>query len=330
VPFILHESDWRAQGDLEVHLKSRVLAALLAAIALSAASAQAELSIHFFDKSVYVPGMEIMLKVTIRNSTPDTWRFKLADDKRLSINFDVRTLSNRAVEPSDSYKRALSSSLPVFYRELTIEPGEEYSFVEDLGGYANITEPGSYIITCFMYPELTSRSGTSPALRSNTLSLPVRPGAPTPSAVEYFRAGTATILSAEHIGPDEVVARTIRARQKGLWNEFFLYLDVERLLLENAEQKRSYARESDDGRRRMVASYKADLMSSVVDSDIVTIPSSFEIMETRYGASFGTVIVREKFDYDGFAMIKDYTYELEKRDDIWFIVAYTVINKGTE
>jgi hypothetical protein len=330
VPFILHESDWRAQGDLEVHLKSRVLAALLAALALGVASAQAELSIHFFDKTVYVPGTEILLKVTIRNASPHTWRFKLADDKRLSINFDVRTLTNRVVEPSDAYKRAVSASVPIFYRELSIEPGEEYSFVEDLRNYANITEPGSYVVTCMLFPELATRMASGTSLRSNTLSLPVRPGAPTPSVVDSFRAGTADILTAEHIGPDEVVSRTIRARQKGMWNEFFLYLDVERLLLANAEQKRSYARESDDGRRRMVATYKADLMSNIVDSDIVTVPSSFNIIETKYGSSYGTVIVLEKFDYDGFKMIKEYTYELERRDDIWFIVAYTVINKGTE
>jgi hypothetical protein len=38
----------------------------------------------------------------------------------------------------------------------------------------------------------------------------------------------------------------------------------------------------------------------------------------------------QKFDYDGFKMLKEYTYELERRDDIWFIVAYSVRNKGTE
>jgi len=313
-----------------VHSKSRVLTALFAAFALSAASAQAELSIGFFDKRVYVPGSDVLVKVTVRNDAPSAWRFKLADDKRLSINFDVRSIANRAVEPSDSWKRAMSSSLPVFYREISIQPGEEYSFVANLADYAAITEPGAFVVACTLYPELAGKADPAIALRSNALSLSVRPGAPAPSVAESFRMGTAEILKAERIGPDEVVSRTIHARQKNRWNEFFLYLDVERLLKANADKSRSYDRESDDGRRRMLAAYKADLMTSTVDSDIVVIPSSFEIVETRYGASYGTVVVMQKFDYDGFKMLKEYTYELERRDDIWYIVAYTVRNKGTE
>lgn len=313
-----------------MYLKNRVLTALLAALALSAASAQADISIGFFDKRIYVPGSEVLVKVTIRNGTPETWRFKLADDKRLSIAFDVRSLANRALEPSDSWKRAMSSSSPVFYRELSIQPGEEYSFVEDLADYAAITEPGAFVVVCTLHPELAGRDDPALAIRSNALSLSVRPGAPAPSVVDTFKTGTAEILKAERIGPDEVVSRTISARQKGRWNEFFLYLDVERLLMANADKSRSYGRESDDGRRRMISAYKADLMASVADTDIVMIPSSFEIVETRYGASYGKVVVMQKFDYDGFKMLKEYIYELERRDDVWYIVGYTVKNKGTE
>jgi len=313
-----------------VYPKCRVLTALIAVFALSAAAAQADISISFFDKRVYVPGSDVLVKVTIRNESPVAWRFKLADDKRLSVSFDVRSLSNRVLEPSDAWKRAMSSSLPVFYREVAIQPGEEYSFITNLADYAAIDEPGAFIVVCTLYPELSGKTEKDMVLRSNSLSLAVRPGAPAPSVAQSFRTGTAEILKAERIGPDEVVSRTVTARQKGRWNEFFLYLDVERLLKANADKSRSYDRESDDGRRRMLTAYRADLMSSLVDTDIVVIPSSFEIVETRYGTSYGTVVVMQKFDYDGFKMLKEYTYELERRDDIWFIVAYTVRNKGTE
>lgn len=306
------------------------MAAFIAALALSAAAAQADISISFFDKRIYVPGSEILVKVTVRNDTPSAWRFMLADDKRLSVGFDVRSIANRALEPSDSWKRAMSSSAPVFYREISIQPGEEYAFVENLADYVSIAEPGSFVVACTLYPELTSKASVRAGLRSNALSLSVRPGAPAPAIAESFKAGTAEILKAERIGPDEVVSRTIKARQKGRWNEFFLYLDVERLLKANPDKSRSYDRESDDGRRRMVSAYKADLMASVVDSDIVVIPSAFDILETRYGASYGKVVAMLRFSYDGFAMLKEYTYELERRDDVWFIVAYTVMNKGTE
>jgi hypothetical protein len=313
-----------------VYSRNRLLTALVAVLALGQVVAQTELSIGFFDKRVYVPGAEVLVKVTMRNSSPAVWRFKLADDKRLSITFDVKTMSNRPLEPSDSWKRKMASSTPIFYRELTIEPGEEYSFVEDLRDYVRFTEPGVFMVSCALYPELTRGVSSETAMRSNTLALSIRPGSPAPSAAESFRADTNDILKAERIGPDEVVARTIQARQKSLWNEFFLYLDVESLLKANPEKKRMYDRESDDGRRRMLSAYRTDLMASVVDSDIVVIPSSFEIIETRFGASSGKVTVVEKFKNTGFSMIKEYTYELERRDDIWFIVSYTVINKGTE
>lgn len=303
---------------------------MFAVLAIGQAAAQTELSIGFFDKRIYVPGAEVLLKITVRNDSPTAWRFKLADDKRLSIAFDVKTMSNRSLEPSDSWKRKMSSSSPVFYRELAVEPGEEYSFVEDLRDYVRFAEPGVFVVSCALYPELTRVSSAEGVIRSNTLALSIRPGTPAPSAAESFRADTNEILKAERVSPDEVVARTIRARQKSLWNEFFLYLDVESLLKASPEKKRMYDRESDDGRRRMLAAYRTDLMASVVDSDIVVVPSSFEIVETRFTAAAGKVIVIEKFKNEGFSLIKEYTYELERRDDIWFIVSYTVINKGTE
>lgn len=310
--------------------KSRILTALLALFVLSAAGAQAGVSISFFDKRVYVPGSDVLVRVTIKNDAPASYRLKLADDKRLSVNFDVRSIANRALEPSDAWKRAMSSSAPALYREVAIQPGEEFSFVANLADYVAIVDPGAFIVVCTLFPELSTRPDPGLTLKSNTLSLSVRPGAPAPSVAEAFKAGTAEILKAERISPDEVVSRTIRARQKGQWNEFFLYLDVESLLKANPDKKRSYDRESDDGRRRMLSAYRADMMESVVDSNIVVIPSSFNILETLYGASYGTVIVLQRFDYDGFRMLKEYSYELEKRDDIWYIVAYTVRNKGTE
>ncbi|HAE21466.1 MAG TPA: hypothetical protein DCG47_03960 [Spirochaetaceae bacterium] len=312
-----------------MHVRKTILAALFGAILLASVSAQAQLSISLYDKRIYMPGSEIPVKVTIRNDTPLTYRFKLAEERRHSIGFDLRSLSNRAIQASDAWKRAMASSSPVYYRELSLLPGEEYSFIEDLRDYVHIDEAGAYVLRCRFWPEL-SAGGTAGALESNALSLSLRPGVPSPAAAQLFRADTAEILKPERIGPDEVVRRTINARQRGQWNEFFLYLDIESLLLGNPDKKRAYTRESDDGRRRMLEAYKADLMANIVDQDIIVIPSSYEISETRYRPSTGTVTAILKFAYDGFSMVKQYSYELEKRDDIWYIVAYTVLNKGTE
>lgn len=315
------------------------LAAVLGCLALASAAAQASLGVSLHDRRIYQPGSEILVRVTIRNDGAGTYRFKLAEDRRHSVSFELRSLSNRAAAASDSWKRAMASSSPVFYREIALRPGEEYSFVEDLRDYLEVAEPGPYLLHARFWPELFSAAAggagaalatSVAAVASPALSISIRPGSPTPAAAQLFRADDLSVLRPERIAPDEVVTRTIRARQRGLWNEFFLYLDLERLLKANPEKRRAYDRESDDGRRRMLESYRAELMASTVDNDIVVVPSSFEIVETRYRPAAGTVVAMLRFAYDGFSLLKQYTYELEKRNDIWYIVSYTVLNKGSE
>ncbi len=292
-----------------------------------APAAGVELSIRFYDKRIYFPESDIPIKVTIANKAPSAFRFKLADDRVHSLSFEARTPTNRLLDPSDQYRLAMSDTRPVFYRELSIEPGEEYSFVESLGRYLRIEGPGAFTIRASLRPELDA---PSPALASNALSLSIRPSPGLPPAADSIRVQTGEVLQAQALPPDEVVRRTIAARQKGLWNEFFLYLDLESLMARNPDQKRAYDRESDEGRRRMLERYRADLQLSVVDEDIVVQPYFFEVLETRYTPSRGFVRVLEKFQSQQLRMVKEYSYELERRDGIWYMVGYSVLNKGTE
>ncbi len=318
--------------------------------ATSASVLDVEISIRFFDKRVYYPESDIPLKVTLTNKGARTWRFKLAEDRAFSLSIDARTPANRSLELSDDYKRSLAAARPVFYREMALDPGEEYSFVESLSHYIMIKEPGSFTLRASFWPELiaqapatgsTASAGNSapvsstpaarmPAMLSNVLILTVRPSMGLPPAADLVNPDTGEVLKPLPLPPDEVVSRTIIARQRSRWNEFFLYLDVESLLSRSESRKRAYDKESDEGRRRMIERYKADLRDNVIDSDIVTIPASFEIIETRYSAERGFVKVIEKFEYRGFTMVKEYDYELVRRDGVWFIEAYTVLNKGTE
>lgn len=292
--------------------------------------AQVQLSIQFFDRSLYSPQSDIMVRVTIRNNSSQEFRFKLADERRRSLSFEVRSLTNRQLPASPSWIRTMSGNAPAFYRELNLQPGEEYSFIENLHDYVAMTEAGTYLMQCNFAPELIGRSPNQTVLSSNVLTLPLRPAPPAPGVANQFVANTTEILRAERIAPDEVVRRTLAARQHSHWNEFFLYLDLEALLRRNPDRSRIYDRESDDGRRRMLNEFRAEMMAGTIDNDIVVIPASFEIVETRYGSLRGTVEVIQKFAYDGFFLVKLYIYELEKRDDIWNIVAYTVQNKGSE
>ena len=303
------------------------LAVLL--IAGTQAAADVKLSIRFFDKRIYFPGSEIPLMVTIANESDATYRFKLADDRVYSLSFEARTPTNRLLDLSDDYKTAMTQSKPVFYRELAIKPGEEYSFREGLERFVRIDEPGNYTVKAAFYPELASSSAAEP-ISSNSLTLSVRPSPGLPPASEAIQSVTGEALKAEPLPPDEVVRRTIVARQKDLWNEFFLYLDLEALLSRDQDRKKEYDAESDEGRRTLLERYRADLQTDVVDNDIVVQPYYFELLETRYTEDKGFVSVLEKFQEGQLHVVKEYTYELQRREGVWYIVDYTVFNKGTE
>jgi hypothetical protein len=80
----------------------------------------------------------------------------------------------------------------------------------------------------------------------------------------------------------------------------------------------------------MLARYRRELQSETVDNDIATIPKDFAIERTQYGADEGTVTVLEYFQVGTYTEKKRYTYYLRRRDDIWTIEDYSVVNLGTE
>jgi hypothetical protein len=303
----------------------------------------ADVSIRFYDKQVYHLSTEpILVQVTVSNKGPLPFRFRLADDRAFSLDFDVRTLQNRAVAEADILLRKRAESRQVYFRDIAVEAGESFSFVEDLQSYAAIKESGAYIIQAKLYPEtyrtaITTAIGTTPGgrmgtLLSNRLRLTVRPPAiPGPDGIPVaLDIETKANLVRERIPPDEVVAWTISARQKSQWEKFFLYIDLESMVSRDGPRQRQWRAESAEGRARMVARYKSDLMESVVDGDISMIPSDFTIERTAYNAENAEVTVIELFRQNNFTERRRYTYYLRRDNGIWNIVDYTVINLGTE
>ena len=308
------------------------------------------LSIRYFDKRVYYLEQDsILIQITLTNNGPYPFRFKLADERAFSVDFDVRTSSNRAVEAADFVVRKRSQSQQVYFREISIEAGESFSFVEDLCDFAALTKAGSYVVQARLFPELYHtvesstgiNTGISPGktlsavgrpMESNRLTLSVRPrsiigpdGIPLELDVE-----TNAVLVREKLPPDEVVSYLLTARQKSQWEKFFLYLDVDAMLSRDAYRKRQYNAESEEGRRAMAAKYRQELQNSTADGDISLIPMDFTIERTVYNAQTGTVTVLEFFRVGTYTERKRYTWYLEKKDDIWTIVNYSVINLGTE
>jgi len=293
---------------------------------------QVEFNIRFYDRRVYYAESDpIFVQITITNNSPLPYRFKLADDRAFSVDFDIRTMSNRPLPSADSLVRKRTINSQVFFREIAIESGESFSFVEDLRDYIAFGQPGSYRVRARVYPELL-RSSSVPAIESNYLNLTLRPeiiNGPDGVPVEMDIA-TGAVLVKQRIPPDEVVSYMITARQQSQWERFFLYMDLEQMLQRDPVMRRRYMAENEAGRRRMTLEYRQSLMNPTIDGDISAIPTTFTILNTVYNNDVGTVVVLQRFRQVNFTQLRQYTYHLERKDNYWIIVNYTVEGQGTE
>jgi hypothetical protein len=312
-------------------------AAVMVLCTLFAAAADVDLSIGFYDKKVYhvsgSSGEPIYVQVTLTNRSPVTYRFKLADERVFSIDFDIRSLSNRSLEPAEYILRKRSESRNVYFREISVEPGESFSFVEDIRNYAALSEAGSFVVQARIFPELfrEASAGTIP-LESNRLNLNLRPPAlPGLGGIPFeMDVETNAVLARGKLPPDEVISYTLQARQKSQWEKFFLYMDLEAMITNDAVRRRQWLNESEEGRIRMMAKYKEDLRNSTADEDIALIPSEFRIENTSYNGENGAVVVTEWFQTGRITERRRYTYNLRRKDDFWTIQDYTVVRLGTE
>ncbi|GHT96218.1 hypothetical protein FACS1894141_6120 [Spirochaetia bacterium] len=305
------------------------------------AAGEVDVSIRYFDKKIYyVREDPIYVQVTIANNSPQAFHFKLANEHVFSVDFDIKTPANRAVEQAASLIRKRTTSQQIFFREVTVESGESFSFTEDLRDYAELNQSGSFIVQATIYPDLYRSTAVTVStggnqvqpLVSNRLSLSIRPPSiPGPGGIPWdLDVETNAILVREHLPPDQVVSYILTARQKEQWEKFFLYIDLEEMLKRDGPRQRQWLAESEEGRRRMIDRYRTEMQGNLVDSDMATIPSTFTIERTTYGAEEGTVVVMEYFQAGSYTERKRYTYYLHRRDDIWTITDYSVTNLGTE
>jgi len=278
---------------------------------------KAQVSIKFYNKSIYYTGNSIdnpvFVHITIANRGSDTLRFKLADDRVFSIDAAAYSVKNEKLPYTDTIIRKRTTNQTVYFREIAIESGEEYSFVENIKDYVQISDPSIYYLEIQFFPELYKTKNA--VLLSNRLTLDVKP-LPVVSASSKIPSTSisAQVLKPEAISPDKVVEQTIIARQKSLWDQYFLYMDIEEMVMRDRSRKIKYTSLSDIERLKMIETYKLDLMQEKIDTAIVSIPESFFIEKTLYSQTEGSVTVIEWFKYDTFKEKKRYTYYVRQRD----------------
>jgi len=285
------------------------------------------LTIAYEDKAIYMPGSEVLVKFTIRNVSGETYRFKLAENRMFSVDLEVRTLTNQALPPSRRFTTERTSNQQLYYRDVALEPGEEFSFVEDLSSYVSLDRTGVFVVRGVFYPELVT--GPAVLAAGNTLSLTVQPDLREEDLVQArIDQATGAILERTTMPPDEVVRYTIGALQQGAWNRYFLYIDLEGLLLSEPDRARSYRRLSEPEQAARLDLFADQLQRQITDPQLSAVPTDFEMVRTTYDPAEGTVIMDLTFDYPTFSEAKRYTYFLRRRDSVWYIYDYAVTNLG--
>ena len=297
---------------------------------------KADVSIRFYDRRVYYPGSgasePIFVHISITNNKSETLRFKLADDRSFSIDFGIINSKNRQLQHTAEWMRKRNTNRQIYFREITLEPGETYSFIENIKDYIEINEPGIFLVNSLFFPELKRYSDNSEAhVISNKLSLEIKP-APSAAALGSLPVSplSGEILQAKPIPPDQVISYLLTARQKSLWEQFFLYMDLEKMISRDPSRNRRFKAESEAGRMEMVEVYKHELSQERVDKDIAVIPVEFKIEHTGYTDTKAEVKVIEWFEYSNFREKKRFTYFLASKDGIWTVYDYIVENLGTE
>ena len=286
-------------------------------------------SIQFYNKKIYFLGDPVWVEAVVSNNSTSTVHFKVADNRFFTLDFAARTETNLQINHTQKYTIERSSDKPVFFRQINLEPGEKYGILVELNDFLEFKNPGIYILEASFYPNLYS--GNSPeAVKSNRVTLDIRPALSTPLMKEMINRKTGKVIKREPIPPDEVVSFTIKARQKSQWDRFFLYFNLEKLILKNPERSRVYKRLSEENKKRMIGKFRDELREEKVDRDILTIPSSFQITKTTYTPFEGRVEVIEKFKYSDYTEVKKYIYYMERKDKYWQIVNYEIQNLGTE
>lgn len=289
------------------------------------------LHISYYQKRIYyMDQSDIFIKITLINSTAQTYRFKAATNKFFNLDFEVKTLSNLMLDHSETFiTERNNTGKHVYFREVSLEPGEEYGFVVELNDFAAFENAGIYTIQALFYPELLKNDG-SRGIRSNKLTLSLRPPVVLKEMQAVIDAETGEALRPQSLPPDEVVTYMLHARQRSQWEKFFLYIDLESLLLQNPSRAARYKKLPQEEREEMLEKFKEEMMKEKIEEDMLVIPRSFEIQETTYTKERGSVIVLEYFDYRDYTEKKQYTYYVKKNDKYWYIVGYTLRSIGTE
>ena len=88
---------------------------------LSENYSNASVSIKYYNRTVYYPGSAdeapVFVHVTIKNNGTETLRFKLADDRSFSMDFNAYTVKNSRLDQTENIIEKRTTNQTVYFRE---------------------------------------------------------------------------------------------------------------------------------------------------------------------------------------------------------------------
>ena len=302
-------------------------------IPLFSATGDVTCSIRYYNKKIYYTGDPVEIRVELYNNSPENFFFQTTDPKHFNTTMVLKDITGRELTNKYKVTRNINASEPIYYRNMIIQPGEVFAFNIYIDDVIDITESGIYFIQLEFFPDLYDNR----SIKSNVIDLSIRPNLGINEVQKIIDQETGEILKQEGKAPDEVVKYTIEALQKTEFNKYFLYLDLESIMLKSQNRMERYNRLSDIERKKYLDDYKQMLIKNMqIDhrnappEAIIYRPFTYNILKTWYTDNNAEVTVRAKFKYEQLVEVKEYTYKLRKNDNIWIIYDYLVMNKGTE
>lgn len=284
--------------------------------------------IEFANPKIYRSGDDVYIQVQLKNNSNEVISSLISKDKKFCFDFEMVTMQNKVISHKREYITSFNRIQPVLNSQIKLNPNEGFTYSLRFNEYFDTETPGQYYLRVKYYPELKISTESSDYIFSNYLTLNIRPkGIENPTIVEQHETEKEIKLFSEKRPPDEVVKYMLNARIEGEWQKFFLYLNLEKLIMQNNHFNTRYQLADIETQKALIDEYKEYLKDNSV-ADISYLPHSYEIKRTEYSEGKGKVEAVLEFHYGNFKESKFYTYFLDKNDSIWYISSYEVMNIG--
>ena len=295
-------------------------------VELDVSADEVRYQVRLHDLTIYNPQSTILIRHTISNDGGAPYRFRLADNRIFNIELEMRTEDGRPLASAATLLNRRNQNSPVLYREIVLDPGEEFSFIEPLKEYVEIAQPGSYIVRAQFYPILLSVTEERPRLEGQEpLRIVIRPTPALQRSATSDALPSPAPLRRQDIAPDQVVRFLLDARIAEEWERFFLYLNLTSLYRALPTRDRAYSRLSSQNQLLEIEKFRQQLQQRRTEEGLALRPLSYRIVQSNYGNDQAQVWADLTFPRSGRGSpIRRYQYFLRRDNGNWEIYNYSV------